>query len=73
MWLPDRDSNPDSTVNSRVSYHWTIWNLVDRGRIELPTRCLQNSRSPAELPARYGAKAWARTTDAQLFRLALYH
>ena len=23
-WLSDRDSNPDSTVNSRMSYRWTI-------------------------------------------------
>jgi hypothetical protein len=22
--LPDRDSNPDSTIQSRVSYRWTI-------------------------------------------------
>ena len=23
-WLGDRDSNPDSTVQSRMSYRWTI-------------------------------------------------
>ncbi len=23
-WLGDRDSNPDPTVQSRMSYHWTI-------------------------------------------------
>ena len=34
MRLGDRDSNPDSTVQSRVSYHWTIsqeaLNIIDR-------------------------------------------
>lgn len=33
-WLGGRDSNPDSTVQSRVSYHWTTPQQVGSAKVK---------------------------------------